>query len=468
MRKTHINIKRIIALIISLSLLLSTHSYAIDGNSGNHNEVKLDDSTLAVIDELFGLSISDGSQTYSASEELNLETLSMAAQGRTVIKYANKIEFVCAFEKSPSPEICYCSPEEAIIKCQEKLPMLENLFQIDDDYELSDGIIFDEDYIMFSASKRLENGIINDLQSLKMFFDMRSGCFALVNSFNLEPNALYPLVTEDEAIRFAYANTGDCFSVELCELKYVDKSLFAFADNPNNESTLAYAVSFNNGEITYIDAINGNIIGNDLVLSEQAHCYAIYESTNPAAWGYRPGTTAAKIAEFNSYRADNIQLSSSGFSALGYNVTLASTYSGSSINTDVINYIQGNSNEYAFYFNGHGSSTEMGFKLHPVFNYTQVSGNWHFVYLDGCSTAADTTWANAFHIYGYSNRAYLGWSNAVQLVYTHEFNEHFWPLMTGYNYVRYSAQLAASQVNGTGTTPIRFYGDIYYKGGAWS
>lgn len=94
---------------------------------------------------------------------------------------------------------------------------------------------------------------------------------------------------------------------------------------------------------------------------------------------------------------------------------------------------------------------------------TNVSGNWRFVFLDGCETAVDTGWAEQFNIYGRSGRAYLGWFDTVQLVYTHQFQDYFWPRV-GNKAIQALALDAANSVPGQGTTPIRFWGDTSYTG----
>lgn len=97
-----------------------------------------------------------------------------------------------------------------------------------------------------------------------------------------------------------------------------------------------------------------------------------------------------------------------------------------------------------------------------------VSGNWHFVFLDACHTADSSNWANRFNISSsYSNRAYLGWSGAVLTGNSYKFAVQFWPLV-GTMSIRNAAVAAAAEVEGSGTTPIRFYGDTSYYGKAWS
>ncbi len=144
--------------------------------------------------------------------------------------------------------------------------------------------------------------------------------------------------------------------------------------------------------------------------------------------------------------------------------------------SDVLNYVNNDPKAYAFYINCHGNSSSLATKDSSgnsklVLNSSEVSGNWHFVFLDACKTAANTTWANAFKINSnYSKRAFLGWSNLINQVNSHEFSGYFWNEVAARKYtsnVRDAAVWAADKVPGSGTTPIRFYGDRSYNGTAY-
>ena len=152
---------------------------------------------------------------------------------------------------------------------------------------------------------------------------------------------------------------------------------------------------------------------------------------------------------------------------LGYS-TSSTWKSDKSLISDIKDYLKNNSRAYAFYFTGHGSNSALGFKYNGRIYPSDVTGNWHFVFLDACSTAADATWANAFKINGYSNRAFLGWSKSIRWAPGHEFAEKFWPRVNGKVSIRQAAVDAAADVPGEGTTPIKFYGDRSYTGKAWT
>ena len=234
---------------------------------------------------------------------------------------------------------------------------------------------------------------------------------------------------------------------------------------------LVYAVS-SSGEngILYIDALNGEYVGRDIVMAETGFAVAIQESANSTAYNYNSdldGYTATEIAQFNSWRIDKMTWAASAMRRLGYSAT-SSSYTTSAMITDVQDYLSALGNEYAFYFSGHGNSSLLGFKRNGWIRTSDVDGNWHFVFLDACQTAVDTGWADAFNINGYNDRAYLGWNGNIQWGNGYLFAEEFWPLINGTNTVRQAAVDAAALVPGSGTTPIKFYGDTSYTGEAWS
>ena len=57
-----------------------------------------------------------------------------------------------------------------------------------------------------------------------------------------------------------------------------------------------------------------------------------------------------------------------------------------------------------------------------------IHGNWRFVFLDACYSAAGTGWSNQFNIYSYSqSRAFLGWSDTVEGGNSTDFSSAFFP-----------------------------------------
>ena len=77
-------------------------------------------------------------------------------------------------------------------------------------------------------------------------------------------------------------------------------------------------------------------------------------------------------------------------------------------------------------------------------------------------------WADAFKINGYTGRGFLGWSGKVLVDNQYEFDSYFLALVINGMRPREAAVQAAAKVPGSGTTPIKYYGDRSYSGRAYS
>ena len=363
--------------------------------------------------------------------------------------------------------------EELKNYCIELMPALYHLFNIDEQYTLVQTYDFDADYVFFTFEKELENGITNPLQSINVVFNKPSLKFSIAVKFDSLPNSETPAISQEEALSIANAYSSQTESFDMAKLTYISDRIYNTKIHQYDDDIcyLVYEVSSSKGNVIfYIDALSGEYVARDIVMSETGFAVAIQESANPSAYNYNPDFvdyTAIERAQFNAWRIDKITWAASAMGILGYNAT-SSSYTTSTMITDVRNYLSALGNEYAFYFTGHGNTTVLGFKTNGWIRTSDVRGNWHFVFLDACSTAVNTGWANAFKIHGYSNRAYLGWNGTIRWSYGYWFAEAFWPLVDGTNTIRQSAVDAAALVPGAGTTPIKFYGDLSYTGEAWS
>lgn len=145
----------------------------------------------------------------------------------------------------------------------------------------------------------------------------------------------------------------------------------------------------------------------------------------------------------------------------------------SGLKSSILNYIALGGNEYAMYIRCHANSSYIAgknsannvvWKIYP----SDLSGNWHFVFLDGCQTGATSNFASALHIYGYSNRAFLGWYDTVLLNVSGPFVEYFWPILASSTSKTVRQAALDTAVLFTSNTPIRFYGDTTYNGRPYS
>lgn len=159
------------------------------------------------------------------------------------------------------------------------------------------------------------------------------------------------------------------------------------------------------------------------------------------------------------------------FRKLGYSIVTgsgANLYTMTGSGAVVRGYINGSGNNYGLYISAHGNdewiNMTKGSTDHRIYP-ANVTGNWHFVFLDSCSSLADDDFANAFKTTSaYSNRGILGWFNTVTTPATMEFWPYFYSFATTRS-LRQCALDAAS--NCELSTPIRFRGDTSWYGYAW-
>ena len=129
-------------------------------------------------------------------------------------------------------------------------------------------------------------------------------------------------------------------------------------------------------------------------------------------------------------------------------------------------------NNYAFYISTHGPTDEAAQAGTTFFtdNYgvqitpSDITGNWHLVYIDACNSKRNSNFPIALNITGKSNRAYLGWATTVNAVPANTFNNYFWETYVTKYPLQQAAINAAANVPGSGTTPIRFSGDTSWYG----
>lgn len=171
--------------------------------------------------------------------------------------------------------------------------------------------------------------------------------------------------------------------------------------------------------------------------------------------------------------ADAVQAMKHGvktFQTLGYNIQGGLPllhYSITDSKATVLQYIRGTGNNYAFLVSSHGNSSLFAMKLkddNQDIYPKDISGYWHFVFLDSCSSMANDSFAQAFKTVGYSNRASFGWYTTVETPGSREWWSYF-KKVAGTTNIR-SACLSAADLC-SNDTPIRIYGDKTWNGKAW-
>lgn len=164
----------------------------------------------------------------------------------------------------------------------------------------------------------------------------------------------------------------------------------------------------------------------------------------------------------------SILLACRSFQTLGYtNAMGTDNYQKYATRSSVMNYINNSGNNYGLYISSHGNTDLISMKLNNSSEYiypSQISGNWHLVFLDSCSSLATNSFANSFKANGYSNRATLGWYMTVTTYASSEFFKYF-HVLVGTTNLRSACLSAADRC--VKKTPIRMYGDTSWYGWAW-
>lgn len=336
------------------------------------------------------------------------------------------------------------------------IELIKNEYNIDNSYVLS--VKNDNDDTVYYWEKTDENGLKNIYDSLTVRIDGINNQIVSINRFNDPVESDDVKISEESAKEIILDYCGDFKEITSCEQVYTKPNFYWNDDSVAYSEVdivrLAYKIVVDNLNVFYVDTETGEIIGGDTIMA----------TNNSAVFG-----NSGLI-----YVGANMSNAKLAFNRLGYTNTVDNV--GLNIRNDVLDYVNNDSKAYAFYINCHGNSSSLATKDSAgnsklVLNSSEVSGNWHFVFLDACSTASNTTWANAFKINSnYSKRAFLGWSNLINQVDSHEFSGYFWNEVAARKYtsnVRDAAVWAADKVPGSGTTPIRFYGDRSYNGTAY-
>jgi hypothetical protein len=487
-------LKKFYALVISLTLLVSSVSfttsaaYGVDlkpGGAYNLFETLKDTNKLiksnsslpsetVLSDRISDLNIllnnentkilsSYGINTYNVK---NIRTVRENRNARVISKVEfdnkseigfdtnNKIVSISNFKDSAQ------QPQQSIVTVNSSFDLSDLINDIEKNGDLTVGYklmyseAFDEDYWKLEWERIFDNAIINPYDSVKVIVDRKDKSIVAYNKFCMTPNTTQPVISENEALTSALPVLDTITNIEnkTVTLTTTRPNFLWATDGPYEQADcvrLAYKIGINNESAKiYIDAVTGENLGGDISLSSDSKVFGV-----------------AALP----YVYDNSNLAHNGMASLGYNMLPQHIGDDVSVGQDIINYWH-SSTAYGFYVQCHADQTTITDNVTWALTNTQVVGNWHFVFLNGCSTAADTRWASSFKIYGYSKRAFLGWSANVDTVYVNLFSIQFWPEVvngTHSNNVRDAAVWAANQVPGSGTTPIKFYGDTTYNGRAY-
>ena len=332
---------------------------------------------------------------------------------------------------------------------------IETNNNLKNDYKLVSSAAFDKegDFWQLVWERKFDNGIFNPYDSIKVFVDRKDKSIVAYNKICMTPNTTQPVISENEALTSAQSVLDTIPNIKNKTVSLTTtRPNFYWNDNGSYEQLdsvrLAYQISVNDDSyIINIDAVTGENLGGSISKSVDAKAFAY------TYIGY--GQKCADLAH-------------DGMANLGWNTQSSYVASDASLGSQISSWWNGSSS-YAFYVASHGGPTTIGDNATWIRYTTDVSGNWYFVFLDACSTAVDTQWANAFKTTGYSNRGFLGWYASVKSIACYHFDQYFWTEVVNgahSNNIKDAAIWSAAQV--TEYTPIGYSGGRYYNGRAHS
>lgn len=173
----------------------------------------------------------------------------------------------------------------------------------------------------------------------------------------------------------------------------------------------------------------------------------------------------------DTYAVQATTYAANTFNKLGYKIrknSLVLNFFVTGARSTVLDYLHESGNNYAFYVFAHANPNLFAMTSGDSTSYiypSDITGGWHLVFLNGCSAMSTTSFADAFHTTGYSNRASLGWYLNVTNAASAEWWSYFYEAAGTMN-LRDACLEAASHCSKS--TPIRIFGDTSWYGWAWT
>lgn len=348
-------------------------------------------------------------------------------------------------------EINYIVDEESDL--ENVISSIEEINNLED-YELIDCSNSIEGCWILTWCKSYENGLINSYETVNVVVDAKDGSIMLYGKNEGEPNSIEPSINENDAINYAIniISEYDNYDEITTDLTFYKID----TEDEENNIRLTWKISIDGKEFIYVDAITGNILGED---STQSTDYARSMSVSPDIDGYE----------------NRANWASEAFTRLGYNQTGYETVTWRISQTD-IDWVLSRSNLYGLYLCCHGGYYGSYSSLTDNSNWRILSttnyGNWHFVYLDACYSSVNNNWANSFGATS-SGRCFVGWNVPVYKVTAYDFAQRFFPrlgYMSVYDAVvtsLWESRNAGYNVEGGNICDPGFAGDSNYYGWAW-
>lgn len=295
-----------------------------------------------------------------------------------VVSFNNNMEIVAYsnFDRNIENSQTVINKQDLSSKNNATIETLKSEYNIDSSYELE--IIEDNGDIKYCWSKIGYNNIINPYDSLTIRIDGLTGEIVTINRFDDEFDTNEINISETTAKNIALKTKENFSKVTSCQIGYVKPNFFWKDTNKIYEDVnmvkLVYDITIDDIYKVYIDTETGENIGGDIIkATNNARAYAYN--------GFQYSTASRNLA--NTY-----------LNKLGYtssSVGISNTFS----SNPVISFVQDDAKAYGLYIDCHGSTTTLATDNQTILTTNQVKGNWHFVFLDACSTAANSNWPNA-------------------------------------------------------------------------
>ena len=377
--------------------------------------------------------------TIELNDKFELESISNNDYKEDINKKSRKRRSIDYFEK-----INNINQTKIIIK------NIKQLLNISNDFKVIQNEAFDDDMWIVIFEKTLTNNLTNPYESIKVFINRNTGLIQNLKIFNEKPNTVKSKITSEEAIKISKKiidKYGDSSNIKTT-LKIIKPNHYwaKGLDKVDDCVKLAWSVYDENIKV-YVDAITGEILGGDETKG----------SDHAKAFGH----------DSVAYSYNSSKLAEAGFRRLGYVVEPTFTTSVNNLRQAVLSYLSKGAS-YGFYITCHttnsGSALYGGQGGSHIYQ-SDINGNFHLVFLDACSTAANKSWANAFNC-DRPSRGFLGWKRSVGMDPTYQFCQYFWARV-GSKPLYNLALDAAASVPGRGTTPIVYFGDKSWYGWAY-
>lgn len=407
--------------------------------------------------DTLGIAVEEPNQTRSEINENGEVKIQLSYGENLVVDYVeSEIDTIANF----APIVEAATQVFGTSDLNETIDSIFELSAMDVTYALTESRAFDEDYWQMTWLKKYGD-LENPYESVKVVVNRYTKELVVYKRFDEAPNTLFPALTAEQAME-SIVVWLDALQVEAADVTYQLEFTKANYDQETNtiiepygDVRVTYNFSFADGGYSiYVDACTGECIA--------------FSQLRDAARAFSVGNESA----FPNPEAQT-EAARSCFHQLGYlSLYPIITDDMTTLRSQILTFLA-RSDAYGFYIASHGTPADQTRTLYgntdTVFlRPADISGNWKFVFIDACYSAQNTDWSNSFNITSTStNRAFLGWYDQVGGPESLQFSNYFFPeVINGYysDNIRDAAVWAASQVPGSGTTPIRFYGDRTYNG----